>query len=125
RFRTAFYTALRVSHQQVIRLLSGSRQNVQIVDGKVVVDLIGIVNLVLQNLSSQLPTVFGNAVSLQVPDNLPLDRVRALVQQYLGVSLPADFAAVPVMDASSLEAARTGYTVINLSILLLVVVTLL
>src|SRR5207237_8288882 len=53
------------------------------------------------------------------------DRVRALVQQYLGVSLPADFAAVPVMDASSLEAARTGYTVINLSILLLVVVTLL
>ena len=125
RFRDVFYVALRLSQEQVIRLLSGSNANVQVVNGKIVVDLIGVIDLVLQDLASELPTVLGSAVSLQVPDNLPTEQIRAVVQKYLGIQLPDSFGQVPIMDASSLEAARTGYTVVNLSVVLLALVTLL
>jgi hypothetical protein len=68
--------------------------------------------------------VFGTAVSLQVPDNLPVDQIRSLVEKYLGVTLPPSFAEIPVMDASSLESAQTGYHIINLSVILVLVLTL-
>jgi hypothetical protein len=123
-FRTVWYAALRLAHEATIKVLTGSAANVQVVNGKLVINLIGVVNLVLQNLDEVLPSLFGTAVSLQIPDNLPVDQIRALVEKYLGVTLPPNFAEIPVMDASSLEAARTGYHIINLSVVLVLVLTL-
>ena len=125
RFREVWYQALRLAHEATIKLLTGSNANVQVVNGKLVINLIGVVNLVLQNLDEVLPSVFGSAISLQIPDNLPVDQIRALVEKYLGVTLPPNFAQIPVMDASSLEAAQTGYHIINTSVILVLVLTLL
>ncbi len=122
-FSRIWYASLRLSHTQVVRLLTGKDANVQIVRGKVVVNLIGVVEQVLSQLQSQLPTVFGTAISLQIPDNLPLDQIRALVSRYLGIDLPPDFALVPIFDAAALQDAQTGVKVINLSIVLLLVLT--
>lgn len=124
-FHKVWYAALTLSHQQVVRALTGSNASVQIINGEVVVDLTQVVTLVLQNLSAQLPTIFGTAVSLQIPDNLPIDQVRSLLSTYLGVQLPDSFARIPVLDATALEQARTGVKVINLSVVLLVVLTVL
>lgn len=123
-FRKVWYAALTLSHEQVVKLLTGKDSNIQIVQGKVVVDLSGVIALVLQNLQAQLPTIFGTAVSLQVPDNLPVDQIRALVERFLGVQLPPTFAELPVMDATALDNARTGVRVVNLSVLLVLVITL-
>jgi hypothetical protein len=123
-FRKVWYASLTLAHQQVVKALTGNDSNLQIVNGKVVVDLAQVVTLVLQNLTSQLPTVFGTAISLQIPDNLPIAQIRQILSQFLGIQLPEGFAQIPVMDASALESARTGVKVVNLSVLLVGLLTL-
>jgi hypothetical protein len=123
-FRTVWYASLRLSHQEVVQLLTGSDARVQVVDGQVIVDLSAVVAQVLQNLQAQLPTVFGTAVSLQIPDNLPVDQIRSLLSRYLGIDLPDSFARVPILDADALDNARTGIKVVNLSVLLVAILAL-
>jgi hypothetical protein len=124
-FTRVWLAALRLSHQAVVKTLTENSNSVQVVNGKVIVDLIPVVQQVLANLQSQLPTIFGTAVSLQIPDNLPVAQIRSLVQQFLGVQLPPSFAEIPIMNASDLESARTGVRVINLSVILVLLGALL
>jgi hypothetical protein len=123
-FHRIWYAALTLSQEQVARLLTGSNAAVTFINGKLYINLISVIDQVLSNLSAQLPTVFGNAVALKIPDNLPVDQIRAIVQKYLGVQLPANFAQIPVMDASALDAARTGVKVVNVSVILVLVLAL-
>ena len=95
------------------------------VNGKVVVNLVGVVREVVVNLAAQLPTIFGTTIADKIPDNVPVDQIRGLLSQYLGIELPPGFAQVPIMDASALESARTGVKVVNLSVVLVEVLALL
>ncbi len=117
-FVTLWYASLRLAHTEVVKTLTGSSAPVQVVNGKVAVDLIPVIGQVLGTLEQQLPAIFGTAVSLQIPDNLPVDQIRALVQRFLGVDLPADFALLPVVDQSALDTARQGIRIVNVSVLL-------
>ncbi len=123
-FVQLWYTALRVAHTQVVHALTGSSKSVQVVNGKIVVDLIGVIGQVVDQLQQDLPALIGTAVAQHIPDNLPLDQIRSLVQNVLGVQLPADFGQIPVMDASTLEAAKTGVKVVNLSVILVLLLSL-
>lgn len=123
-FTTVWYAALRLSQEQVVNLLTGKTSNVQVVNGKVVVNLIGVISLVLENLQSQLPTIFGTALASKIPDNLPVDQIRSILQSTLGITLPTGFAQLPVMDASALESAQKGVKVVNLSVILVLVLAL-
>ncbi len=117
-FVKIWYSALRLAQTQVVGALTGSSAPLQVVNGKVAIDLIDVIGQVLNQLQSELPAVFGTAVTSQIPDNLPVDQIRALVQRFLGVSLPENFALLPVVDQSALDTARQGIRIINLSVLL-------
>jgi hypothetical protein len=123
-FVQLWYTALRVAHTQVVHALTGSSKSVQVVNGKIVINLIAVIGQVVDQLQSDLPALIGTAVAQHIPDNLPLDQIRNLVQNVLGVQLPADFGMIPVMDASTLEAAKTGVKVVNLSVILVLLLSL-
>lgn len=124
-FANVWDQALRLSHEELVSVLKGQTQGIKVVNGKVVIDLIPVVNQVLQNLSAQLPTIFGQTVSLQLPANASLDRIRSAVQNYLGVTLPPDFAQIPIADSQDLTAAQNGVKIINVSAVLVVLLTLL
>jgi hypothetical protein len=122
-FRDVWFAALTLAHQQVVTALTGSGAHLQIYNGKIYVDLLGIVTQVLQNLQNQLPTIFGTVIASQIPTGTPANAVRALLSRALGVSLPPTFASVPVLDASGLHQARKGFRVINFGVVLLLVLT--
>ena len=119
-----WYAALRVAHTQVVSALTGSTKSLQVVDGKVVINLIPVIGQVVDQLVQDLPALVGTAVSQHIPDNIPVDQIRSLLTNVLGVNLPDDFGLIPVMDASTLDTAQTGIKVVNLSVVLLLVVAL-
>lgn len=120
-FRTLWYAALRIAQESVAEALTGSHDNLVVVDGVVSVDLIEVVDQVLQTISTQLPTVFGKSIQLSIPPDADLTKVRSLVEQYLGVQLPDSFARVPIMDASQLNSIQTGVQVVSTTNILLFV----
>jgi hypothetical protein len=123
-FVQLWYTALRIAQTQVVSALTGSTNSVQVVNGKVVIDLIAVIGQVVDQLQVDLPALVGTAVTQRIPDNIPLDQIRNLVQNVLGVTLPDNFGQIPVMDASTLETAKTGVKVVNLSVILVLLLAL-
>lgn len=124
-FIKLWYAALRLAHTQVVSVLTGSNEPVQVVNGQVVVNLVGVVGQVLNQLQQDAPAIFGSAVLSRIPDDLPVDQVRPLVSRLLGIDLPETFALVPVIDESSLQTASQGIRIINLSVLLVLLGALL
>ena len=124
-FTKVWDQALTLSHQEVVSVLKGDNQAVAVVNGKVVIDLIPVVNEVLQNMSAQLPTIFGQTIALQLPADASLDRIRSAVSTYLGVQLPPDFAQIPIANESDLTAAQSGVKIVNTSTVLVVLLALL
>ena len=94
-FITLWYAALRLAHTQVVTVLTGSNEPVQVVNGQVVVNLLGVIGQVLDQLEQDAPAIFGTAVLSRIPDNLPLDQIRPLVSRLLGISLPETLRADP------------------------------
>lgn len=124
-FTKVWDQALTLSHAEVVSVLKGDNKAVAVVNGKVVIDLIPVVNEVLQNMSAQLPTIFGQTIALQLPENASLDRIRSAVSTYLGVDLPPDFAQIPIANESDLTAAQGGVKIVNTSTVLVVLLALL
>ncbi|HEX8347980.1 MAG TPA: hypothetical protein VF657_25080, partial [Actinoplanes sp.] len=97
----------RRAHQRALAIINGTSTVVVGRENRVEIDLLPLINQVLRELSTQLPTLFGKQVSLPdlssgaIPDNL---RVR--VQEALGVTLPANFAQFTVYDSGQLWAAQ-------------------
>ncbi len=120
-FRTLWDNALRLSQERVAAALTGQDTNLVVVDGTVNIDLISVVNAVLAELSNNLPTILGNSVQLSIPPDANVTQITAIVQKYLGVELPENFAQIPIMNASDLEAAQTGVQVVSTGNILLFV----
>ena len=123
-FHNIWVAALSLSHQQVVRTLTGSGAPRQVYNGKIYVNLVGVVVQVVQNLQNQLPTIFGTALAQRIPDTLTADALRALLSKALGVDLAATFASVPILDANALDQARKGIKVINLAVVLVIALAL-
>jgi hypothetical protein len=107
RFQRIWVELNRRAHQRALAVLNGTSGVVVARENRVEIDLLPLINQVLRELSTQLPTMFGKQISLPdlssgaIPDNL---RVR--VQDALGVTLPANFAQFTVYDSGQLWAAQ-------------------
>jgi hypothetical protein len=123
-FKQAFTAALRVSQESMVKALTGSGQHYKVINGKIYIDLITVVDQVLQHVQGQLPTIFGFNLSQVVPNTLPTDQIRSALQKYLGVTLSPTFGMFPIMDASALQTAKRGYRILNLSPLLVLLASL-
>jgi hypothetical protein len=104
-FQTVWVDANRALHASVVAFLRGETTVLQTRDGVVYLDVYPLIDAVLRQLQqigiipadAELPDASGFALGTAG---------RALLERTLGVTLPADFAAIPVFEAAAIERAQ-------------------
>jgi hypothetical protein len=111
----------RVAHRQVVTILEGESDVVRSTGDTVTLNLLPVVNEVLRLLEQQVPTIFGRTVNLptitdgQIPAGL-----ETRIESALGVSLPANFAEIPIYRGDELASAQQAVVQARRSLGLLV-----
>src|SRR5262245_27930968 len=106
-FQTFWVAANRFVHTQVLAVLRGESDTVSVVDGKVLLNLVPLVNLALASIQHVSSDLVGGAVTLPSiePGELASTAIPKL-EQALGVDLPDDYAQIPIYDSNDLVALQ-------------------
>jgi len=107
--------------------LRGESETVSLAEGKVLLNLVPLVNLALASIESVSSDLVGRDVTLPTfqPGEAASSEISKL-EQALGIDLPDDYGQIPVYDSQDLEALqKTLYTAKRLLILLLVLIPVL
>ena len=126
-FETFWVDANRFVHTQVLAILRGESDTVSLAEGKVLLNLVPLVNLALASIENVSSDLVGRDVTLPTfePGEVPSSQI-AKLEQALGIDLPDDYGQIPVYDSQDLEALqKTLYTAKRLLILLLVLIPVL
>jgi hypothetical protein len=104
-FQTVWVDANRLLHEKVVAFLRGDTTVLQTRDGVVYLDVYPLIDAVLR----QLQTIGIIPADAELPDasSIALGGTgRALLERTLGVTLPEDFAAIPLFEAAGLQKAQ-------------------
>jgi hypothetical protein len=124
RFQRLWVEANRRAHERALAIIEGTSTVVIARGDRVEIDLLPLINQVLRELSTHLPTMFGKQLTLpdlssgEIPDNL-----RTRVSDAVGVSLPTNFAQFTVYDAGQLRAIQQAVATAKRDLVLFVVST--
>jgi len=124
RFQRLWVEVNRRAHQRALAIIQGTSTVVVARDDRVEIDLLPLINQVLRELSTQLPTMFGKQITLpdlssgEIPDNL-----RTRVEDAIGVTLPANFAQFTIYNAGQLKAIQQAVATAKRDLVLFVVST--
>jgi hypothetical protein len=122
RFQAVWIEVNRRAHRRMLAVLNGTSDVVTAGSDRVTIDLLPLINQVLREVNTRLPTLFGKQLALpdlssgEIPDNL-----RARVEQELGVSLPENFAQFTFYDGGRVWAAQQAVVVAKRAVAVLVV----
>lgn len=126
-FQTFWVDANRFVHTQVLAVLKGETDTVSVVDGKVLLNLLPLVELSLASIQRVSSDLVGGSVTLPTiqPGELASVAIPKL-EQALGIDLPDDYAQIPIYDSQDLQALQKAvYWSERLVILLLILVPIL
>jgi hypothetical protein len=126
-FKTFWVDANRFVHTQVLAVLRGESETVSLTEGKVLLNLVPLVNLALASIENVSSDLVGRDVTLPTfqPGEVASSEISKL-EQALGIDLPDDYGQIPVYDSQDLEALqKTLYTAKRLLILLLILIPVL
>lgn len=126
-FQTFWVRANTVVHTQVLAILRGDDQDISVVQGKVLLNLLPLVNLALGSIQAVASDLVGRDVTLPTiePNEAPNESITK-IEQALGVDLPDAYGQVVVYDSQDLEALQqTLYLFERLLILLLILIPVL
>jgi hypothetical protein len=126
-FRTFWVAANRFVHTQVLAVLRGEGDTVSVVDGKVLLNLVPLVNLALGSIERVSSDLVGGQVTLPTfqPGEAPSAEI-AKLEQALGIDLPNNYGQIVVYDSNDLEALQKSlYWSERLLILLLLLIPIL
>ncbi len=121
-FQRFWTEANRFVHTQVLAVLDGRGETISVREGKVLLNLLPLVNLALEQI--------GTLASGLLPGEAPLPEIRvdevpeaavAKVELALGVDLPDDFGAIVVFDSTELEALQRAVRLFDRLVVFLVV----
>ena len=126
-FQTVWVDANRALHEKIVAFLRGDTTVLQTRDGVVYLDVYPLIDAVLRQLQqtgiipadAELPDVTGFALGTAG---------RALLERTLGVTLPDDFAAIPLFEAAGLQKAQgivQAFDIITIGSVVLTVLLLL
>jgi len=121
-FQTFWTGANRFVHGQVMAVLNGDSQTVSIVNGKVLLNLLPLVNLALKQIQTVASGLLPANVTIPTitVSEIPSEAVQKL-NAALGTNLPSDFGAIPVYDSKDLEALQKGVQAFNRILILLLI----
>jgi hypothetical protein len=116
----------RRAHTRVVAVLEGDTGNLQIENGKVVLNLVPVLNGVLAEIGKASPEIFGRTVDLPTVsvDDIPEDAV-SKVESALGVDLPDNFGQFTVFEAQRLEAVQDAVELFDRLVVVAVVLAFL
>lgn len=123
-FQTFWVDANRFMHAKIVAFLRGDTTVLQTRDGVVYLDVYPLVDAVLRQLQQMeilppemvLPDVAGFSLTAAQ---------KALIEQGLGITLPDDFAAIPLFEAPRLAQLQTAVQIFDLFTVAAVVITVL
>jgi hypothetical protein len=127
RFAELWAGANRVAHEQMLAVLSGDSEALGIVDGKVVINTLPLVNEALKGVGSLASELVGRDVTLPeitpetLQDQPAVAAAIAKVESALGVDLPDDFALIEVYDADEIELVQEAVYRFDRAVVFLVV----
>ena len=121
--QAALLTSVSFTHSQIMAVLRGDPENLNIVNGYVTVDVFPIVGAALQ----QLQEIGIIPANVQLPDLSTPEQPGVLAQRVatvLGVTLPDDFGTIQLMPADKLLAARTVVKAFDIIVVLLIALSI-
>ena len=125
RFRDRWIQANRFAHTQIVAVLRNESDIVDTAGGRVVLNLLPVVNEALQNIESRAAGLFQKEVDLpEVTGGEVPDEAREAISSALGVEVPEDFGEIVVFESDRLEAAQDAVSFFDRAIVFLVVLTL-
>ncbi len=106
-FRQFWADSNRLVQQAVLAVLRGDTTVVNVVDGKVVLNYLPLINQALQTVSGTVSQLIGKPLTLPVitPDTVPAEAIQKL-EAALGVDLPDTFGTLVVYDATELSTVK-------------------
>ena len=120
RMQQALTRTLSFAHERVMNLLRGQAQAVTDLDGQVVIEVYPALLVALQEL--QTAGIIGADVRLPDPaTSEPPGVIRGILENRLGVTLPADFGTIPIMSVEQLQTAQTVVKAFDLVVIVLIV----
>lgn len=112
----------RAAHKQIMAVLNNDSTVVRSSGDTVTLNLLPIVNEVLVGREQQVPTLFGKQLNLPPLTNGEIPAgLQTKIEDALGVTLPADFAAIPIYQGDQLSGAQQAVVQIKQYLSLLVV----
>ncbi len=125
-FATLWEQANRFVHAQLIAALNGGGETVSVVNGKVVLNLLPLVNQGLKNVSSVVSQLIGRPFTPPeiTGTEVPSEAI-AKLESALGVTLPSQFGTVVVYDSKDLAAVQKSVNLASKAIVALVVLFIL
>jgi len=126
RFETLWAEANRYAHAQILAVLRGDSETVQVVGGKVVLNTLPLVNEALKGVGTLAGDLVGRPVELPeiTAETVPSEAISKL-ETALVVDLPDDLGAIEIYDADELEAVQRAVRTFDRGVVLLVVLWLL
>jgi hypothetical protein len=126
-FQTFWVEANRFVHTQVLAVLRGEGDTFSVVEGKVALNLLPLVNLALGSIERVSSDLVGGQVTLPTiePGDVPSEAI-ARLEQALGIDLPDNYGQIVVYDSHDLEALqKTLYVSERILILVLILIPVL
>ena len=120
RMQQALTRTLAFAHERVMNLLRGQAQAVTDLNGQVVIEVYPALLVALQEL--QTAGIIGADVQLPDPaTSEPPGVIRGVLENRLGVTLPADFGTIPIMSVEQLQTAQTVVKAFDIVVVVLIV----
>jgi hypothetical protein len=120
RMQQALTRTLAFAHERVMNLLRDRSPAVTDLDGQVVIEVYPALLLALQEL--QTAGIIGADVQLPDPaTSEPPGVIRGILENRLGVTLPADFGTIPIMSVEQLQTAQTVVKAFDIIVIVLIV----
>jgi hypothetical protein len=124
RFRDRWIRANRFAHTQIVAVLRNESEIVDTAGGRVVLNLLPVVNEALQNIEERAAGLFQKEVDLpEVTGGEVPDEVRDRISLALGVEVPEDFGEIVVFESDRLEAAQEAVSFFDRAIVFLAILT--
>jgi hypothetical protein len=120
RMQEALTRTLAFAHERVMNLLRDRAQAVTDMDGRVVIEVYPALLVALHEL--QTAGIIGSDVQLPDPATAePPGVIRGILENRLGVTLPADFGTIPLMSVEQLQTAQTVVKAFDIIVIVLIV----
>ena len=124
-FERLWTESIRFVHTQMLAVLDGGSEIVSTVGGKVALNLVPIVELVLEQIKALVPDLIGRNITIpQIDVSMEPSEAVTRLESAFGIDLPDGFGTVVVYDSDELAALQKAVRTFDKLVIVLVLLVL-